>query len=227
MITIVHGEDTTLSRKFFIGNKTKTKDHFDFTWPKITLTDLMQLTQGGSLFVSEKKIFIENLLSGKKSTQQSEIIEFIKKNHDQFDIYLWEGTEISKSTLLSFSKSSQNVFKLPQNLFIFLDNIAPNNKDNLLYFHKALENTNEELLLHMLTRQFRLMLCVLNDDMSIDEAKRLAPWQKSKILKQAKLFEEEKLISAIKKLHKIDFEQKSGQSGLNLIQAVDIFLLSL
>jgi hypothetical protein len=226
MITIIHGEDLALSRKFLLDKKEKSKNPIELQGNKISLSDLMQLSTGGSLFSEEKTIIIENLLANKKSTNVKEIVDYIKINHKDFEYLLWENSELSKTVLAQFPTASVNVFKLPQNLFQFLENIRPNNKDNIIYFHKALENSNQELILYMLARQFRLMLSVLSGELTIDEVKRIAPWQSDKLKRQAKLFGEEKLKSSLKALHNIDFTQKFGQTGLNLIQAVDIFLLS-
>ncbi|OGH06070.1 MAG: hypothetical protein A2W22_04100 [Candidatus Levybacteria bacterium RBG_16_35_11] len=226
MITVIHGDDLPSSRTFYLDRKNKCKEPNEFSGEKITITDLLQLSYGGSLFSLEKTVFIENLLSNKKSSSAKEVIGYIKDNHKGFNFFLWESGELSKATLSQLPGVVSNLFKIPQNLFLFLDNIIPNSKKNIIYFHKALDGTNQELILFMLIRQFRLMLAILSKS-TIDEIKRLAFWQKDKIKKQARLFGEEALIKSIKRLHRIDYEQKSGQTGLNLVQTIDIFLLSI
>ena len=62
---------------------------------------------------------------------------------------------------------------------------------------------------------------------NIDEVKRIAPWQKSKIVRQASLFGEEKLKLIYKKLYKIDKTTKTGKSNLTLVQNIDILLLEI
>jgi hypothetical protein len=227
MILIIHGEDLASSRQHYLTQKGKAKNKVEFMGNKLTLPELIQSMSGGSLFNEEKSIFIENLLGNKKLSDTKEIIDYIKKNHKNFEIYLWENTELSKTILSQFSNSTIKIFKLPQNLFAFLDNIKPKNKNNIMSFHKALENSNEELIFFMLIRQFRLMLSIFSGGNSIDEPKRLAPWQKEKFKRQANLFTEQEIIGALKKLHEIDYAQKSGLSNLSLIQAIDIFLLEI
>jgi len=226
MITIIHGENLSLSRSFLLDKKNEAKEVVEFSGGRLQLSDLAQLSTGGSLFTRERSVFIENLLVNKKQTAFKEIVEFIKINQKDFDFFLWENGELSKTVLSQFPGASVNVFKLPQNLFLFLDNLRPDNQNNVNFFHKAIENSNQELVLYMMIRQFRLMLALVAEDLLIDEVKRIAPWQKDKVRKQANLFGEEKLIRSLKKLHIIDLKQKSGQTGLTLIQAVDIFLLS-
>jgi len=224
MITVIHGDDEALSREYFQSLKSKVKDALSLSSGDI-LSELIQFTSGGSLFSDEKSVFIENLLSAKKQSGVAEVIDYIKKNHDNLNLYLWEKNELSKSALSQFPNPTIKLFKLPQKLFNFLDGLMPKNPNNVKIFHEALENSNEELLLFMVIRQFRLMLSV-RVNAGIDETKRLAPWQQGKIKKQADKFGERSLVKALKELHKIDHAQKMGLSNLNTIQAVDIFLLS-
>jgi len=227
MITVIHGEDLSSSRQYYLDQKEKSKNKVEFLGTKLSLAELMQSMSGGSLFNDEKSIFIENLLGNKKTSDTKEIIDYIKQNHKDFDIYFWENTELSKTIISQFKTQTIKLFKLPQNLFTFLDSIKPKNKKNPVAFHKALENSNEELISYLLVRQFRLMLSLFLEKNDIDEVKRLAPWQKDKIKSQANLFKDEILIKSLKDLHKIDYLQKSGLSNLSLIQAIDIFLLEI
>lgn len=91
-----------------------------------------------------------------------------------------------------------------------------------------MSQTPEELIFFMLIRQFRLLLAVSEEGIdSIDEMKRIAPWQKSKLNSQARSFGKESLLDIYNKLYKIDSETKSGKSALTLTQAIDFFLAGL
>jgi hypothetical protein len=95
-------------------------------------------------------------------------------------------------------------------------------------FHNALKNTLEELIFFMLQRQFRLLLAVCqNENTSIDEVTRLAPWQKSKLERQAKFFQSDKLLTTYKKIYQIEMAQKTGNLPYSLICAIDFLLLDL
>lgn len=249
MITIIHGDDTSLSRNYFSELKQKNKDLVIFDGNKITITDLVQNIEGSGLFGNAKVIFIEELLTKLKKTDKTakEILNFIDKNSKKFNFVLWEGKEILKRDLLLFKDAVVKFFKLPKNIFLFLDNLKPGNSKSLLnFFHQALDSgIKEELILFMLQRQFRLLLALLgshpersegsrdssplaqNDNGSIDEITRLAPWQMGKLQRQAKLFNLSDLIRVYKKLYKIEIAQKTGISSLSLTQNIDFLLLEL
>lgn len=229
MITIIHGDDTASSRKYYIDQKTK--DAFSFDGEKVSLTDLIQILEGGGLFSDSKKIFIDEFLSKRKQGKETEdIILHLNKYCKTNDIFLWEGKEISKKNISLFSSPNVKTFKFPLFLFTFLDGIKHKSSNNLVLFHKALKKSEAELVFFMLIRQFRLLLVVSDEsstDANIDEIKRLAPWQKSKFKKQSGLFSLDELKRAYKKLFEIDLGQKTGTLNMSLEQAIDIFLLDI
>ena len=237
MITIIHGNDTASSRKYYIDQKTA--DAFSFEGEKVSLTDLVQILEGGGLFSDSKKIFIDEFLSKRKQGKETEdIVLQLNKYCKINDIFLWEGKEISKKNISLFSDPNVKIFKFPLYLFTFLDAIKPNNTGNLISFHEALKKSEAELIFFMLIRQFRLLLALSDDssrhsresgnpDDKIDEVKRLAPWQKSKFKKQSGLFSLINLKNAYKKLFEIDLGQKTGTLNMSLEQAIDILLLEI
>ncbi len=230
MITVIHGDDTSGSRNFYIDEREKSKNPVVLNGEKLALSDLMQSLEGGSLFNDEQEIFIENFFSSKKVNPNfKEIIAYIDGQDAKANIFFWENSELSKTELSAFKKSVSKLFKIPQNLFGFLDNIRPGNAGSIKQFHDLVNQTAEELLFFMIIRQFRLLLAVFDSKAysSIDEVKRLAPWQMSKLKAQANLFGQEKLISTYKRLHEIDSDTKSGQSATTLTQTIDFFLADL
>jgi hypothetical protein len=50
MITIIHGDNITESRKHFLELKQKQKDAISFDYKNVTLTDLIQNIEGSGLF---------------------------------------------------------------------------------------------------------------------------------------------------------------------------------
>lgn len=231
MITIIHGDDTVASRKFFLELRQKIDNPFSFEGERLSLSDLIQIFEGAALFAQHKEIFIENFFSKRKSVKEvDEIVNLVQENLKVAQVYFWEGKELSKTQLPFFKNSIIKTFKHPQALFLFLDAIKPNNGRSLItLFHKALENSEKEIIFYMLVRQFRLLLALSDPSTGgqIDEVKRLAPWQKSKMQKQAKLFSQERLKELYKKLYEIDLAQKTGALNLSLEQAIDMFLISL
>ncbi|MBI4097951.1 MAG: hypothetical protein HY426_02825, partial [Candidatus Levybacteria bacterium] len=157
-----------------------------------------------------------------------EVSQFLKKNAKDIEIYFWEKKELTKKQLSQFgTEVVVKTFKIPKITFGFLDGLMPGSgKRNVELFHVALNGSSEELLFFMLIRQFRLLLAV-SSDAPIDEAKRLAPWQKSKLLSQAKLFTPKHLKKVYKNLHVIDLAQKTGGLTMPLRQTIDFFLLDI
>ena len=230
MITIAYGDDIASSRNYYISERQKSKNAIVLDGSKLTLSDLMQSLEGGSLFNDEKNIFIENFFSAKKTnTNFKEIVAYIDKQDTEASIFFWENSELSKTELATFKKSAARLFKIPQNLFGFLDNIKPGNPESIKQFHELLGQTAEELIFFMLARQFRLLLAVSDPEAKnpIDELKRLAPWQTAKLKNQANLFGLEKLISVYCKLYGIDLAYKSGKLPATLTQTIDFLLADL
>lgn len=234
MITIIHGDDISNSRNYFLELKHKEKNLVLFDASQITITDLAQNTQGSGLFGNTKMIFIEELLTKSKKTSKEfkEILNFIIRNSKDFFFVLWEPKEILKRDLSDFKGAFLKLFKLPKNIFLFLDNLKPKDSGNLYLFHQALDSGIKiEVILFMIQRQIRLLLCLChperNDNGNIDELVRLAPWQIGKLQRQARLFSALELKKIYKKLYEIEIAQKTGVLALSLTQNIDILLLDM
>ncbi len=233
MITIIHGDNISESRNSFLELRQKEKNIISFDGSKITLIDLVQNIEGSGLFGDTKTIFIEEFLTKLKKTNKEsrEMLDFIIKNSKSSSFVLWESKEITKRELSLFKDSTARIFKLPKNIFLFLDSLKPNNSRNLLnLFHEALNSgIKEELILFMMQRQFRILLALsdASDSQSIEELIRLAPWQMGKLEKQAQIFDQSSLKKIYKKLYKIEIDQKTGGLSLSLTQSIDFLLLEI
>lgn len=225
MITIIHGDDTVSSRNFFYTLRQKSQNYHNFDNENFDLNAFLQSVQGKSLFSQEKNIFLDNIFTSKKISQseQEKIISLIKKNDSPIDIFIWEGSDLTRTFINQFPKADIKLFKIPKNIFAFLDSIRPKRNENVTDFRKALETSDEEAIFYMLIRQFRLLIGI---DSLIDEVKRLENWQINKFKKQASFFTQEQLITAYDKLYEIDSNIKTGVYP-NLTRAIDIFLLDL
>lgn len=233
MITIIHGDDISLSRNYFCEFKKKYKDLVSFDASSITIADLVQNIQGSGLFGETKAIFIEEFLTKLKKTnrESKDIFDLIIKNTKSSTFILWESKEILKRDLSLFKDATIKIFKLPKNIFLFLDSLRPNNYKNLLsLFHQTLESgIKEELILFMIQRQIRILLALsdFGDNESIDELVRLAPWQKAKLEKLVQLFDILDLKKIYKSLYEIEIAQKTGTLNLSLSQTIDFLLLEM
>ncbi len=225
MVTIIHGDDVVSSRAFLNEQKSKAEAIQSFS-NNFTLTDLV-LSLEGSLFGTEVAVFIENLLGRKKSKEKEEIITYLSKQKNLKKVFLWEDAEIPLKTLQLFAPADIKTYKLPKLLFTFVDSIKPNvGKQLVIQFHELLTQTDVDFVFAMIVRQFRLLLAVSEPD-SIEEIKRLGPWQITKLNKQRSYFTETKLLSCYNNLFSIDNKLKTGTLSLTLVQAIDFFLINL
>lgn len=224
MLTIIHGDDISSSRTYFFEQKDK--DSLIFDAENLIIEELKNSLQGSSLFNEPKKIFIDNLFTKKGSKNYDEVSAFLTDIPADLNVFLWANKDLGVKILNSFPKHNNQNFKIPKNIFSFLDSIRPNNPRNVSSFHKTLLESDEQIIFAMIVRQFRLMIG-LSEKADIEEVKRLAPWQKSKLMNQASMFEMKKLKEIYKKLYKIDKKQKTGATNLTLVQSIDILLLEI
>lgn len=230
MITIIHGEDIASSRDFYYQLKTKTADPIILAGETIQLTDFMQAVDSGGLFDDSKTIFIEDLLSKKKSKEEIDaLLEYLKSKEKEADLVLWEGKPISKSIISQFKKAVIKDFSFPKHVFLFVEAFRPENGKQLIaQFHNLLKTNEPEFALFMLIRQVRLLLGLNSSDANqIDEVARLQPWQKTRLQNQLRYFSKGKLISIYKQLYGIDINSKTGKLNSSLLQAITLFLLGM
>lgn len=222
MITIIHGDDSLTSRKHFLSLKTKESIYFDAE--SLNINELSQEISGSGLFLDSKVILIDNLFS-KKGVKNIEQVSDLLNINKKLEIFLWSDRLVESKYLKLFKNPESKVFKLPQTIWSFLDSIKPNSQNNVFSFQKTLETVEIEIVFAMIIRQFRLLLGISsNSKTNIDEIKRLAPWQKSKLLRQASLFEDNSLSKIYRKLYLIEKSIKTGKSNLTLEQNIDILL---
>lgn len=229
MITIIHGDDSASSRTYY--KSLQKKDTRIFDGEKVTLTDIQQATASDSLFYEKKNISLENFFSKRKSSKEmQEIINTLQEHDTIATILFWESKSLTKKQLETFPKSTQKTFILPKSLFAFLDAYKPENTKQLLkLYHETLAYTEAEMILAMLIRQTRILLALTDSTSSeqIDEINRIAPWQKSKLLQQAKAFPLDQLKTLHTNLFHLDVKSKSGGLSLPLAQTIDFFLISI
>ena len=229
MITLIHGSDTSASRKYFYDEKQRHPDALLLEAEKIDITNLMQIFEGGGLFGESKFIFIEQLITKlKKVSNFKDIVAYLDKNAETNSIYLWEGKDLEPSGLKLFPKALIRPFKLPQTLFLLLDNLRPGNGKYVIdLFHQTIQTTEVEIIFFMLIRQFRILLALSDQSSSadIDEVKRIAPWQIGKLQKQSALFSPEELLLLYEKLYIIESAQKTGGLSTSVTNEIDFLLL--
>lgn len=224
MLTLIHGDDVSKSRADFLKRKESFTDLSILDGNDLDITILTQHLSTGGFFAENNTLFIENLFQRKKDEEAEVFATLLKTYADAQDIFLWEGKEIGKKLSTNLGKHTPVLFKVPQTIFSFLDALKPGNtKLLLILYHQALQGSEPEMVFFMLIRQFRLLLAI-KVDAQIDEAKKLAPWQKGKLMKQAGGFSEDQLLTLYEKLYVIECGMKTGGNVLSLSDTIDIFL---
>jgi DNA polymerase III delta subunit len=219
------GDDIVSSRKAFLNHlEGFSKDGLEIAkiaGKELSLESLEMLSCPVSLFGEKRALAIESLLAGQKTKEKEKIIDKLALLSD-CSVVIWEGKEFSKTDQLKYPKNFifKN-FKLPQVLFSFLDALSPGNTGaNLKYLHEVLITVEASYLFLMLVRQIRLLILAQNEK----ALAKLAPWQRSKLVKQAKAFPLPKLLDIYKKLLQIDYQQKTSSLSLPLAQTLELLI---
>lgn len=224
-IFVYCGDDIVSSRKAFLTHlEGLKKDNLEVTKvaaKELTLEFLEMLSAPTSLFGEKRVLAVEGLLSGQKSREKETIIDKISRMTD-CAVVVWEGKEYLKPDQLKYPKSFLfKNFKLPQALFGFLDSLSPaETRANLKYFHQVLETVDAAYLFLMLARQIRLLIMAKEEKCLF----KLAPWQRSKLMKQSKAFELPQLLAIYKKLLLIDYQQKTSSLPLPIAQSLELLI---
>ena len=228
MITIISGEDEASSREYFFQKKNELRNFQTFDGEKLTLTELMEFFQGINFFDNSNNVVIENLFSKKRSDKDIEEVIFLLNKNEKSNIVFWEEKEITPKFLKLFPSATVKTFSHPKILFSFLESLkSGNGKFIIETFHELLKSSAQEIIVFMMIRQIRLLLGILDNSSEIDEVKKLAPWQKQRLLKQAGFFDQDHLKKIYKKLYEIDLSNKTGTLSMPLVNAIDFFLLDI
>lgn len=230
MITIIHGENTGVSRKQFIEMKHHAKEPLMLVGSTMTVTDIAQALEGQGLFDEQKDIFIEELFSKRKQNSDTQaIITYIQNHQRNHTITVWESKDLTAGQLKQFPKAVVRKIDFPKILFSFLDSLLPgNSQQTLTLFHQTLASEEAEFIFFMVVRHIRILLALSDQsEEHIDEIRRLAPWQRGKLAKQMQRFGEKKLLLVYHRLFLIENKLKTGTLSFSLIQAIDFLLADL
>lgn len=230
MITLIYGEDVAKSRAYFSDIKKTATNPISFDGEKVSIADITQAVQGEGLFEDTKQIFVEELLSKKKSKKDLEaIIQYLNNNHEHQELYLWESKLLTKKQIQQFNSATSKQFDLPKVIFSFLDNLYPGNGKKLIaLFHEILETEDAEFIFFMIVRQIRILLAIKDPGQEqIDEVIRIAPWQKSKLQKQAQAFDQQQLLALFQQLYEVESGMKTGKLAMPLTHIIDFLLINL
>ena len=227
MITIIHGDNTVLSRKQLISEIDKRsaagKTVRSFTASELNIAGLTQALHPTSLFGDEQVLVIERLFRLRSTTLRDQMLTALISQHD-IEVLLWEDKLISATNLklLETAKPQTVVFKISPIVFQVMDQFGdPAKKVQLLkQLHAAYDQDSAEFVFAMLTRQIRLLINVVEG-----ETAAMKPYTLQKMRTQARFFPLEKALRVHRQLLEIDLAQKTSGSLLSLEQQLDLLAL--
>jgi hypothetical protein len=172
------------------------------------------------MFVSDKLVIVEGLLTSQRSKKKDEMLDLLLKYADSAEIIAWEAKKLTAPQLKKFAKTKQELFTLSSSLFEWLDSLHQPIPRKLSLLQQAANQDGAEFCFAMLARQIRLLLLTKSGAQMKEH-----PFVVKKLQAQAKSFTLEKLVSLHEQLTFIDFRQKTGRSKLNLQQEMEQLLL--
>lgn len=129
----------------------------------------------------------------------------------------WEDQVSARE--LKITGAAVKEFKPAQNIFKLLDACYPSNlKTFLKILHEIPAKTEEGFVYIMLVRHIRNLLLAKSGAVNA----KLASWQLAKMRQQAKLWQDEPLISFYDGLYRIDVSTKTGKNPYSLGKSLDI-----
>jgi len=222
---IIHGDNQVASRQALTDQTSQFKGEIiRLNGTQINLTTLKQAVESGSLFGQDKLIIIENLFGRPASGTKENLLAYLKQETLPH-IIIWEPKTIDGRKLTAFRSAKISKFTIPATIFKFLDSLGQNKKTTLYWLHQTLKNEPAELVFYLLCR--RVADLIIAADLSARGLDRMAPWQKSRLVRQAKNFPLSRLTTVYQKLLEIDWQQKTGRAAYNLAATLDLLVASI
>jgi DNA polymerase III delta subunit len=223
---ILHGDNLILSRQALMAQKNiarqKNLEVVELAAKNLELSDLKQALESFSMFGSSRLVVIENLFSIPKSKTRDQLLDYLKTAHFVGEVIIWEKKTIDGRTLRAFSNRAKVLlFKLSPWLFKFLDSFQPQQPKMILsLFHQTTETEPVEMVFYLFCRRIRDL--IIARDLGYQGLAKMAPWQRTKLVSQAKKFTLSELLGLYRRLLKVDQEQKTGLAVLPLEQTLDV-----
>lgn len=223
MLTIICGEDSVMSRKYFTDQQRLFKEK-NFEVVNIDYHQVLDLDETGSsessLFATKRVYFTQSLnkkVFKKMSDRNEKKIKAIIASKE-IQVFDWEE-ETSARDLKSIKGIIIKEFKPSQTIFKLLDSCFPGNLKTFLTTLQTLSESTEDIFVFiMLARHMRNILSIKVGE----KIPKLASWQLGKLANQAKYWELENLINFYQGLHRIDVNSKINGTPFSVKKSLDI-----
>lgn len=220
---ILHGDGQVQAREFLtnlVQQARKTGSeilHLDGR--TVTKSELLTTAVSKPLFGPLQFVIVEDFLSS--NPNDVGFLSELTKSRDVHFVFV-ENKLLGARILKLIGPGFEVVaFKLPATVFRFLESFAAGNaKTCVKLLNQATTPATADFLFLMFARHVRLLIWAkLNPD-----TLRVAGWQKTKLIAQAKKFTQEQLFSSHQKLLELDRAQKHSQLPENLPASLQLLL---
>lgn len=197
----------------------KAKEH---EWDIVKMGDNSNLSfsealSSDTLFAKGKLIVCEDISLLTKTN-----LNWLKKNTDRFEgnFVVYSDNKLSESLIKSLEPVKKiEEYKLPKNIFYFLDSFYPGNaQDSLAILHELIDAEPIEFIFSLLGRHLRDLYWAKASPSNIP----YASWRVEKLERQANKFKDEELKEMINDLAKIDIDVKTSKA--NLTDSLDLII---
>lgn len=227
MLTIFHGDNVIASRKVLgslIAQAQKKQQKLIRISPSNFQIETLTTSLNPDLFNQEKLIILDDFQKFSPK-QQKTIAEQIQNNPSPYQIIIWAGKKLTAKTLKLFPQKREQLFKPDNTVFLFLDSLSPDNKQKaLLLLNQALDKENPGLIFYLLAGRIEDLIIVATGHQ--DKLSR-APWQKNRLINQAKKFSLPQLKTFLEKLILLDYRQKTGKISYSFEFGLELLIANL
>jgi len=223
MLTIICGEDSVESRRYFIDQERLLKEK-DFEIVNVDYHQVLELDETGSsdisLFTLKRAYFTQSLnkkVFKKMSDRNEKKIKAIIASKE-IQVFDWEE-ETAARDLKSIKGIIVKEFKPNQSIFKLCDSCYPGNLKTFINSLNTLSETTEDIFIFiMLARHMRNILSVKIGE----KIPKLASWQLGKLSNQARYWDEKNLINFYQGLHRIDVNSKTNGTPFSVKKSLEI-----
>lgn len=222
MIQIICGEDIINSRNYFYELKKKyLSKRFEVTEiSPMQITDIVKwLSESMSLFYEKRIYFSQQINKYIGKTNKSDFLDILSRISNLEHILLidWEDTS---SRFLKIKNIGQiKEFKPSTSIFKLLDICYPGNQKVFLQnLNMLLQTENENFIFVMIHRYIKNILLAKINNLPTN----MSPWQKQKLIYQAKRWSTDLLLKFYQALYKIEISNKTGTNPYGVKNSLDI-----
>lgn len=224
MIQVVCGEDAASSRSYVVSQKKAYRSkgyHVQDIVPAQIYDVQKEGEHAAGLFEQKRVFFVQGLCPYlARSRKMTKTLQELQ-DRDDLEIIDWEDGA-STYELGIKKKEIVKEFKAAASVFQLLDLLVPGKKKKFIETLTLLRNSQEEMFIYvMVTRHMRGILLAKYGNLP----GRIAPWQKTKLLSQARSWKEDKIIGFYEALAKIDHALKTSTTPFSLGSSLEILAL--